>query len=241
MHFYIELKEREVSDPQEARAMSVIREQSIRWLQTNLEKGIFSMVFRDFDNSTTHIFLESNSSRQLHSQIDPDPLISHAHVSIEPLLTPLEMAEELQSYLNATLLDEKDLEELKFSPPNVSQNGSYFLARKEVLPFSPLLSVATQRRIHENTLLAQKAHIDPREVADFNPIGKAVGILIMSANSEEEVLSHVRSCEVFVDTSVRITKLLTLKQAYEANAERLKALNPGVFATLNANSLSEFQ
>ena len=51
----------------------------------------------------------------------------------------------------------------------------------------------------------------------------------MRAESEEEVREHVRNCQVFVDTTVHIERLLTVSQAQAENALFLSEILVGAF------------
>jgi hypothetical protein len=230
MLFYVRLIERECRDPQECRAMARIRQRSIAWLLHMERDSRFLYAFRDVDNLVTHLFLDAATSIELHLLIDPDPLMSHCTVEIEPLLTGTEMAGALEGYLGAKILRPDDWKGLEFVRRPIDPDDSYYLARKVVEPFSPLLDVEDQNRIHRNTLISQRAHIDTREVADFNPVGKPVGILIMTATSEDEVRAHVCECEVYVDSAVSIQRLFTLQQADSANERILRQYLRGEFA-----------
>lgn len=231
MFYYVRLSERECRDPQEMRAMATIRERSIEWLQTQEMNDKFEYVFRDVDNTQTHIFLNSESHNDLNELLDQDPLISYSTVEIEPLVTTLEMVKTLKSYLevNEDFFSAGDLEELQFHRQAIDSNSTYYMARKVVCPFSPLLKQEIQDKIHLNTLRSQKAHADSREIADYNPVGKPVGILVMQATSLKEIEDHVKSCEVFVDTIVDYTQLLTLNQAMLSNQKIITKYNVGCF------------
>jgi hypothetical protein len=68
--------------------------------------------------------------------------------------------------------------------------------------------------------MRQRVHADSREICDYNPVGKPVGLLVMEAASAHEVSEHVSGCEVYVDTKVTIERLLTPTQALaEAETE----------------------
>ena len=231
MLYYIHLTERQCGDPQEVRAMAAIRNQSIYWLQDQYQQGKFEYVFRDSSNTNTYIFLNAQSHTGLNELLDQDPLISYCHIEIEPLLTTFEMVDTLRRYLGASenYFTSQELEELKFHHKAIDPDSTYFMARKVVKPFSPLLDKETQDRIHLNTLRSQKAHTDEREIADYNPVGKPVGILIMQAKTQEEVEEHVRDCEVFIDTTVEYIQLLTLNQAIDANQTVIERYSVGCF------------
>jgi muconolactone delta-isomerase len=216
--YYAKLTERTCVDAQEARQMALIRRKSLSWLKEQMEKENFDFAFRSEDNDVTHIFLDAPDHVSLHDLLDPDPLISYCYVDIEPLLKPVESAKALEIYLSIRVLSNIDWNELAFeNRSSVEPDGVYYLARKTIKPFSPLLSLADQDRIHKNTLISQTAHADMREIVDYNPVGKPVGILVMKANSAEEVYDHVSNCEVYVDSNVEITRLLTLDQATISN------------------------
>lgn len=237
MHFYVKITERTCTDPQEARSMAKIRQKSLEWLQIQYSQKRFSYIFRDANSEVTHIFLNASNHVELHNLIDPDPLISYSKVEIEPLLTTVEMVKCLQGYLkeNSSAFSEipvvtnKDFDEISFPVKEIETHGTYFLARKTVLPFNPLLTLDEQNCIHFNTLLAQKAHFDPREIADYNPVGKPVGLLIMKAQDINEVQAHVKECEVYVDSSVEYFELLTLEQASQKNLSIVESFNVGSF------------
>lgn len=230
MHYYAKFVERPCADAQEIRQMALIRRASISWLTDQLNRGAFKYVFRDEAGTTTHIFVDAPNHQALHDLLDPDPLISYCYVDIEPLLLPTESAKSLEVYLNTQVLSAEDWDELQFeNRPAVDDDGEYYLARKTIKPFSPLLTQQDQNRIHLNTLNSQTAHADEREIVDYNPVGKPVGILIMKAASKDEVLEHVTDCDVFIDSLVEITRLHTLKQAHEHNNKMLSRYMIGQF------------
>lgn len=235
MFYYVRLSERVCLDPQEMRAMAAIRDRSIDWLQTQEKINKFEYVFRNFDNTETYIFLSSESHNELNELLDQDPLISYSTVEIEPLVTTLEMVKTLKNYLevNENFFSPEELEELEFHRQVIEPESTYFMARKVVAPFSPLLKQEIQDKIHLNTLRSQKAHADSREIADYNPVGKPVGILVMQAMTLEEVEEHVKGCEVFVDTTVDYTQLLTLNQAKVSNQKTIAKYNVGCFQENN--------
>lgn len=231
MLYYLHSVEREPSDPQEERALLGLQLRSISWLEVAADDPRIRFAFRGERNASTHLFLDATSHLDLHELVDADPLASYSTVALEPVLTPVEMAQALERYLGHQVLAPTDWKELSAlsSGRALDPTETLFLARKLVRPFSPLLSQHDQDIIHHNTLISQKAHMDPREVADFNPVGKPVGILIMRAGSVEEVLAHVSDCEVFVDSQVTIERLLTLPQARQNAEEKLERLSVGGF------------
>ncbi len=235
MFYCVRLSERVCRDPQEMRAMAAIRDRSIDWLQTQEKNNKFEYVFRNFDNTQTYIFLNSESHNELNELLDQDPLISYSTLEIEPLVTTLEMVKTLKNYLdvNEKFFSPEELEELEFHRQVIEPDSTYFMARKVVAPFSPLLGQEIQDKIHLNTLRSQKAHADSREIADYNPVGKPVGILVMQAMTLEEVEEHVKGCEVFVDTTVDYTQLLTLNQAKVSNQKTIAKYNVGCFQENN--------
>jgi muconolactone delta-isomerase len=229
MLYYARYIERASSDPQEARAMAVIRNASLNWLAGVKDDPRIQYVFRGEDNRSTHYFIDADSHDSLHELLDHDPLSMHCQIEFDPLLTTLAMATLLETYLDTKVLTGDDRRELEFPKKEILPNETYFLAIKVVAPFSPLLNQATQDAIHYNTLISQTTHKDEREIADFNPVAKPVGILIMQAKSKQEVLEHVQDCQVFVDTTVRIERLLTVSQALAQNAGQLSEMMVGGF------------
>ncbi|MGD9560929.1 MAG: hypothetical protein AB7F88_00120 [Pyrinomonadaceae bacterium] len=230
MLYYAKYIERTANDPQEERAMAVIREASLNWLSEVQADPRIQYVFRGQDNRSTHYFLQAHSHAQLHDLLDRDPLSMHCRIEFEPLLTTLEMAEALEDYLDDRVLSPEDRHQLEFPKKEISADETYFLAIKIVAPFSPLLSQAVQDTIHFNTLISQTAHTDDREIADYNPVAKPIGILIMKAGSEAEVLEHVQGCQVYIDTTVEIQRLLTVSQAIADNNARLERFMCGGFS-----------
>ena len=71
------------------------------------------------------------------------------------------------------------------------------------------------------TVVAQRLHGSPFELTDDNPVGQARGLLIVESDSLEAVERHVESSEIFPDTIVTISKLLTLAQSDSASKDRL--------------------
>lgn len=230
MLYYAKYFEKTSGDPQEARAMAVIRDASLNWLTQVQTDPRIQYVFRGQDNRSTHYFLNADSHESLHELLDQDPLSMHSQIEFDPLLTTLEMATALEAYLNSNVLSGEDRKELEFPKKEILPDGKYFLAIKVVAPFSALLSQAAQDTIHYNTLISQTAHKDDREIADFNPVAKPIGILIMRAKSEAEVLEHVENCQVFVDTTVHIQQLLTIRQALTQNGALLERFMVGGFS-----------
>ncbi|MEO8649846.1 MAG: hypothetical protein ABI539_11835 [Acidobacteriota bacterium] len=229
MLYYAKYIERSANDPQENRAMAVIREASLNWLSEVKGDPRIQYVFRGQDNRSTHYFLQADSHGQLHDLLDRDPLSMHCRIEFDPLLTTLEMADALEVYLDDRVLSTEDRRQLDFPKKEIYDDETYFLAMKVVVPFSPLLRQTVQDTIHFNTLISQTAHTDDREIADFNPVAKPIGILIMKAESEAEVLAHVQSCQVYVDTTVEIQRLLTIPQAINDNNALLERLMCGGF------------
>ncbi len=209
--------------------MARLRVSGLDWLAAQEAAGVLQLAFRDASNSCSYLLVEAVDHVALHRALDPDPLISYSEVRIEPVLRTGDMVRELTTYLGsgAPTLKDEDWRALDSHGGRVDPAGSYFLAVKEVRPFSPLLPVAEQEQIHANTLVSQRAHSDGREILDVNPVGRAVGILIMAAADEREVQEHVHQCEVFVDTTVTYTRLLTITQARESNAAILVRMLPG--------------
>jgi len=229
MLHYIHLTERKCNDPQEVRAMAHLRKKSLEWLSKQYAIGKFLYVFKSADNYNTHLFVECGNHFELHQLLDANPIISYCHIKIEPLISPIESATSLEKYLGKDILTSKELSDLEFDHRIFDENAKYILVHKEVMPFSPLLSLEIQDKIHYNTLVSQKAHGDDRELVDYNPVARSVGILIIKANTLQEAIDHVADCEVYIDTTVNCTELMSLQQALIHNELIINNFNVGCF------------
>lgn len=230
--FYVTVIERACRDPQEARAMSRLRRASLNWIKQSLSQGEITYAFRDEQRRTSHFFIRSQRHSNLYRLLDADPLISYSDVRVEPVIESSDLVDILSDQLGDDDLRFPGwkMDEIRFRPKQLDPHGCYWLAIKTVAPFSPLLSEAEQRQIHANTLVSQRAHSDPREILDVNPVGRPIGILVMEANCRQSVLDHVSGCEVFIDTNVEICALMTVEQAIAANDDEMLVRHPGVMS-----------
>ena len=186
--FYVKSIERESRDPQEERAMALLRKKSIDWSDAECDLTLL-YAFRSERDFTGHIFLECESHQRLQQILFSDPLALHCTLDVMPLLTSFDAMQDLQQFRQREILTPDDFDKLRFHKQEIDQDESHYLIVKggsaggvgTGFGFSPLLPIEDQNRIHDNTLSSQRAHFDAREVADFNPVGMPVGILIMKA------------------------------------------------------------
>ena len=165
----------------------------------------------------------ADSLESLDRHIKNDPAFPYSRTSVIPVVSTVAMAEELMDYLGEQVLAEADLAALEFGVRVPEGARQYWLAWKELSVFSPLLPEAVQMDIHRRTLTSQRAHHSPIELADDNPVGMPVGILI-AEGTREQVEQHVAGCEVYPDTVVTFTELMQLGDARAHAQDELSRL-----------------
>jgi hypothetical protein len=155
--------------------------------------------------------------------IKRDPHFSYSSVTVTPVVSTEALVREAQDYLQEEIFPTSELHKLNFPRRPIDPRVSYWLAWKEVAPFSPLLSVEAQNDVHRRTVLAQRGHFAELEFSDDNPVGMPVGILVAEGKLDA-IRQHVESCEVFPDTLVTYTELLPLPRVWQHTISELREL-----------------
>jgi hypothetical protein len=220
MRFFTRYFERPVRDPQECAAMLFLRLQGLLYRERQYLDGKLAYAFCTDDLSTAVELWETGSTTELDLLVKRDPQFPYCRVEVMPTIGTDALVEEIQGYIGEVLFAPDQLPTLRMPRKPIEPDATYYLAWKEVLPFSPLLSQDEQDDVHRRTLTAQAAHFADLEFADDNPVGRPVGILIGKADLET-IRRHVESCDVFPDTIVSYQRLLTLKQSWAASLGEL--------------------
>jgi muconolactone delta-isomerase len=227
MRFFVRVDERETRDPQEEVAMIRHRLNSIQYLMKLLQDQTLEYAFRSDDNRSTMMLVRADSLEDLDRIIKADPAFPYSEVDVMPVVSTPTMVREIQDYLGEQILTEEELAELEPTPVDIDPNGNYFLTTKTQLAFSALLPEEEQRDIYRRTVIAQRRHNSPIEVSDYNPVGKAWGILIAKCERIDEVQRHVEMAEIYPDTKVETSHIQTLQQSWRSSINRLEQLRPG--------------
>jgi hypothetical protein len=215
MRFFVRMTERNVNDPQELAAMLLHRLASINYQYSLMrEEGPLAYAFRNRAGTLAVLMYETDTLEKLDFFLKRDPGWQYAETDVMPVVSTEALVREAQDYLGETIIGESELGEFRYERRKPDSKQEYWLAYKQVKPFSPLLSLDAQNDVHRRTVIAQKAHLESLEFADDNPVGKAVGILVAEA-AFDDVKQHVESCEVYPDTQVIYTELLPLERAWE--------------------------
>ncbi len=230
MRFFVRMTERSTSDPQELSAMLQHRLNSIAYQQSLLDSELLAYAFRIYEGRVAIELFEVDSLETLDRLIKADPQFPYSMNDVTPLVSTQAMVKEASDYLGESILTEAELAELTFPRKSIEPGSMYWLAYKEVKPFSPLLSQEMQNDVHRRTVVSQRSHHAALEFADDNPVGKSVGILV-ACGELHEVQAHVRNCEVYPDTEVEFTELMPLKRAWESTVGRLQELQREVPTT----------
>jgi muconolactone delta-isomerase len=220
----VNIAERECDDAQEQAAMLRFRALAIdyRWELEQEGKIEFAFYFRDKSSGLFVIDVESNE--QIDFIIKRDPLFPYAHITVTPLIDTAWLINEAQDFLGEQMVTPERAKELVHPRRAVDPTRSYVFVHKEVRPFSPLLSEEEQDEIFRRTVRSQDAHENlDLEFADFNPVGQQIGLLI-GCGTEEDVMNHVRNCEVFPDTVVTCEHLLVPALAFDQCQKHLVQL-----------------
>jgi hypothetical protein len=223
MRFFTVMTERPQPDAQERAAMLGHRLRSLNYQQGLLVSGELAYAFRTVGGESAILMYEVQSLENLDRTVKRDPGWPYAETTVTPVVSTESLVREAQEYLGEDHFTEEELPLLVFPRREIDARATYWLAYKEVKPFSPLLSDDDQNDIHRRTIFAQKAHLEPIEFADDNPVGKAVGILV-AAGALADVRRHVEGCDVFPDTVVEYKELVPLERAWEATVAALKDL-----------------
>jgi len=227
MRFFVRMTERQTVDAQELVAMLRHRLESIAYQKQLLEDGGLAYAFRTVDGGCAILMYEVETLEQLDRCIKRDPHFPYSANAISPVVNTEALVREAQEYLGEWIFSEEELPALNFPPKRVQPEATYWLVYKEVKPFSPLLPEAEQNDIHRRTVLAQRGHFEPLEFADDNPVGQPVGILVAEGELDA-AKAHVENCEVFPDTVVTYTELLSLERAWVATVCELGRLGRSV-------------
>lgn len=223
MRFFVQMTERQTMDAQELAAMLRHRLDSIAYQQQLLQESVLAYAFRTVDGDRAILMYEVNTLENLDRFIKRDPHFPYSENEITPVINTAALVREAQEYLGEWIFREEELPNLNFPRKQINRTVTYWLAYKQVRPFSPLLPEAEQNDIHRRTVLTQRAHFAPEEFADDNPVGKPVGILVAEGELAT-VKAHVANCEVFPDTVVTYTELLPLERAWETTVSHLARL-----------------
>jgi hypothetical protein len=227
MRFFTRMVERETHDAQEKAAMLYHRLDSIRYQLPLYQSGALAYAFRVVSGNAAVLMYDVATLQLLDLHLKRDPGWPYAHTEVVPVVSTEDLVREAQDYLGEHLFTDEELPSLCFERRRIDSKAMYWLAYKEVRPFSPLLTEESQNDVHRRTILAQRAHFESLEFADDNPVGKAVGILV--AESElEAVKAHVESCDVFPDTTVQYTELLPLERAWDMTVAELSRMRRSV-------------
>ncbi len=223
MRLFTKMVERLNLDAQERRHMIRHRLDSIEYKTKLLQEGIAAYAFHSVDLATSFTMFDVGELELADLKIKRDPLFGHCHNTIVPCVSTEALVREAQDYLGEEIFSSDSLEGLNFPKKPIREDKEYWLAWKIVPPFSPLLTLEEQNDVHRRTVLAQEGHFDDMEFADDNPVGMPVGILISEA-SLESTQKHIEDCDVFPDTVVEYTRLLTLAQSWELSMKELEEL-----------------
>lgn len=222
--FFVRMKERPCFDAQERAAIHRHRLAAVQYHASMLEEGHARYAFFAGEGLNEAILMyEIESHDRLDWLIKRDPLFPYTTVTVIPTITTEALVREAQDYLGEEIFSKAELPKLTFAHKKIDPNAEYWLAWKEVLPFSPLCPVAEQDDVHRRTVIAQKGHFEDLEFSDENPVGRPVGILV-AQGSVEDMRRHVESCEVFPDTVVQYTRLYTHRQTVSKTIEELRRL-----------------
>jgi hypothetical protein len=227
MRFFIEMEERKTHDPQELVAMLRHRVASCQYQLKLIEDEKIIYSFKSRDGLKSFLGIESSSFSEVDRIIKLDPLFAYSTITTTPVIPLRDLVEEIQDYIGEVIMDPEECDKLS-SPPTTEKkpNEKYFLARKIVKPFSPLLSEEEQKDVARRTVLAQAYHWSEMEVYDENPLGQPVGILIAKAQSAQEVVDHVSECEVYPDTEMEMIELCELQETIIEAEIQLNKLRP---------------
>ncbi len=225
MRFLVRMNERSPRDAQENSAMLLHRLESLRYQADLLASGCLAYAFRAELGSVTVMMFEVDSLTDLDRYLKRDPGWPYCATEVIPVVSTEALIREAQDYLGEFIFAEEELQHLDYVKKPINSDCQYWLAIKEVLPFSPLLSEDAQNDVHRRTVLAQRSHLNPVEFADDNPVGRAVGILVAEGDLES-TKKHVESCEVFPDTIVTYLELSPLPRAWTATVAEIGRLRP---------------
>jgi hypothetical protein len=214
MRFFVRMKERPCADPQERAAMLKHRLNAIEYQFRLLHEERLHYAFYTNELTESILLYVPDNLEQLDYCIKRDPHFAYSVATVLPCIDTEALVREAQDYLREDIIPEERLAGL--TPPKrpIDPDSEYWLAWKQVQAFSPLLPLEDQDDVHRRTVVAQSHHAATIEFADDNPVGMPVGILI-AEGAFSDVRRHVEDCEVYPDTSVTYTQLLTLQCAWD--------------------------
>lgn len=222
--FLVRVDERRCADAQEEAAMLRIRAKALDYREYLLERGDLAYAFQLQDTASGLMLALATTNAELDAMLKADPLFPYSRLTVTPVIDTEWLIREAQDHLKEEIISNERAAELVHPLQRPRDDQSYLYVTKEVLPFSPLLPESAQDEIFRKTVRSQNAHENHElEFADHNPVGRQIGILI-GCGSEEDVMAHVRHCEVYPDTVVTCEPLLTLRHAYRQCAARLQYL-----------------
>lgn len=229
--FLVRVEERRCADAQEEAAMLRIRAKAIDYREHLLQRGDLAYAFQFRDIAVGLMLIQASTNNELDAMLKADPLFPYCHVTVTPVIDTEWLITEAQDYLKEEIITKERAAQLVHPLQCPRDDRNYLYVTKEVLPFSPLLPRSAQDEIFRKTVCSQDAHENRElEFADHNPVGRQIGILI-GCGTEEDVMAHVRHCEVFPDSVVTCEPLLTLRYAYRQCAARLQYLRRPVPAS----------
>lgn len=222
--YFVRMVERLPADTQERAAMALHRLKAIAYQAERLAVGEAVYAFWSGDDCSTAILsYATQSHEQLDWLIKRDPHFPYTRTEVIPTILTEALVREAQDFLGETIIPEADVGRLNFVTRAIEPQAEYWLAWKEVRPFSPLCPEGVQNDVHRRTVLAQDVHLDPIEFSDDNPVGRPIGILIAQAGLDR-TRQHVEACDVFPDTDVTYTRLWTHEQAISITLAQLAAM-----------------
>lgn len=229
--FLVRMEERHCADAQEEAAMLRIRAKALDYREHLLRQDVFAYAFQLRDKPVGLMLAMADSNNALDAMLKADPLFPYCHITVTPVIDTEGLILEAQDHLKEEIISRERAAQLVHPLQRPRDDRSYLCITKEVLPFSPLLPESAQDEIFRKTVRSQDAHENHElEFADHNPVGRQIGILI-GCGTEDDVMAHVRHCEVYPDTVVKCEPLLTLLHAYRQCTARLQYLRRPVSAS----------
>lgn len=202
--------------------MLQLRLDAIRYRSELLANG--NLVYAFFSRNGLGICMfKSDSHEELDYLLKRDPQFCHCETQVVPVIDTIALVDEAEDYLEEKILTADEREDLIQHEKSIDDSKAYWLAWKEVKPFSPLLSRSVQDDIHRRTVTSQRAHTEDFEFSDDNPVGRPIGILV-AEGPLDRLREHVERCEVFPDTVVEYTELLTCAQMRDSVCRTLEGM-----------------
>lgn len=225
MRFFIRMTERECRDAQERSALLRHRLNAIRYQQALLDQKRAHYAFYPQGKPEAYLMYMVDSLVELDFLIKRDPYFPYTRVTVTPVINTEALVIEAQDYLGVDHFSKDEIASgiLDCGIQPIDPDAEYWMAWKEVPPFSPLLGEAEQNDVHYRTIVAQEGHFNDIEFADDNPVGMQVG-LALAKGPLAAFQAVVEVCPVYPDTRVEYTRLLTLKMAWRDTVEELARL-----------------